>query len=66
MDEPLSHKTETPDGQKLSVPCGECDKATRHLVLAVTKTHWQSPDGYIDVWNEHLIVRKTGDSGAVE
>ena len=60
MDEPLSQKSEVPNNEKLSVPCGECDKATRHLVLAVTNTHWQSPDGHVDVWDKHLIVQCQG------
>lgn len=60
MHEPLSQETEVPGKQKLSVPCGECDRATRHLVLAVTKTHLQSPDGEVDVWNEHMIVQCQG------
>lgn len=60
MDEPITQETLVPDNDFVKIPCGECDRETRHKVLAETKTHWQDPEGYVDLWKQNQIVQCQG------
>ena len=57
MDEPVSQKTSIPEEKYIIIPCDECDRDTRHKILALTKTHLQDPGGNVDLWAENQIVQ---------
>jgi hypothetical protein len=60
MDEPYSQETEIPDLKISAIPCGSCDRETRHKVLAETKVHWEYGQGMVDVWCNYQIVQCQG------
>lgn len=60
MEEPLSQSTKVLSNKNTIAPCKDCDRATRHLVLAETHTHWQDPYGDIDAWKDNQIIQCQG------
>ena len=60
MSGPLSQKTHKPQNKYIFLSCSECDRATRHEILAETKSHWQDDNGVVDLWTEHQIVQCQG------
>ncbi len=60
MDEPLSQTTKVLKKDYSQAPCGECDRETRHRILARTDTHWQSADLHISTWMEYKIIQCQG------
>lgn len=43
-----------------TIPCGECDRETRHKVLARTGSHWGEANGLVDIWRFYKIVQCQG------
>lgn len=60
MEEPTKQDTTVPEGRYIGVSCGECDRETRHKVLAATATHWAYENGAVDIWTHHQIVQCQG------
>lgn len=60
MEEPSKQTTSTPDATFLGASCGQCNRETRHRILAETTTHWQYEDGRVDVWETHQIIQCQG------
>lgn len=60
MDEPHKQTTAIPNERLAAIPCGSCDRETRHKVLAETFLHWQYADGEVDVWNTYQIIQCQG------
>ncbi len=60
MEEPVSQKTVIPEEKYIVIPCGDCDRDTRHKILALTDTHWQDTEVNVDLWKEHQIVQCQG------
>lgn len=60
MEIPSNQKSDVPEQKFEAIPCGECNRETRHKVLAETEVHWEYGDGQVDVFCEHQIVQCQG------
>jgi len=60
MDEPLNIKSSIPDNKHLTAACNECNRHTRHKVLAQTHVHWEYGEGEIDNWIDYQIIQCQG------
>src|SRR5688500_10060454 len=60
MEEQEELKTHVPDGDYAALPCGDCDRQTRHQVLAETRARWSDPQDLVDVWKQYQIVQCQG------
>lgn len=60
MKEPKTTKIAIPDDKFLSIPCDECDRHTRHKVMAETNVYWEYGGGDVEVWIDYQIVQCQG------
>jgi hypothetical protein len=60
MNSTQTQETSTPLDFRVDAPCKDCDRVTRHLVLATAKTHWQSEGGHVDGWHDYRIIQCQG------
>ncbi|WP_084168112.1 DUF4145 domain-containing protein [Paraburkholderia acidipaludis] len=60
MDEPLNVESSIPEGKHLTAACDECNRHTRHKVLAQTHVHWEYGDGEVNNWIDYQIVQCQG------
>lgn len=60
MDTPISERSYIPEDMLITIPCGECDRETRHKVLTETATHREDAGGVVDLWVQHQIVQCQG------
>jgi uncharacterized protein DUF4145 len=60
VEEPKSLETKVSDNELSTIPCGDCNRPTRHKVLAETKAHWEYAGGEVDVWIDYQIVQCQG------
>ncbi len=60
MDAPTSQKTEIPDSRDMNIPCGECNRETRHQILALTNAYWHDLDADVRLYVEYFIVQCKG------
>ena len=60
MDEPVKVETSIPEDVYSGIPCPDCDRNTRHKVLAQTCGHWEYAEGAVDVYKNFKIVQCQG------
>jgi hypothetical protein len=60
MDEPVKQEVVVPPDVFVVIACGECDRDTRHKVLAEVRGHWQDDRQVVDLWRQYQIVQCQG------
>ncbi|QDQ82313.1 DUF4145 domain-containing protein [Paraburkholderia megapolitana] len=60
MDEPLNVESSIPENKHLTAACDQCNRQTRHKVLAQTHVHWEYGDGEADNWIDYQIIQCRG------
>lgn len=61
MDEPVKQETILPGDSYEVMPCAECDKKTRHRILAESNVEWEyGPGCIVTTWAHYQIIQCQG------